>query len=69
MSLPTYIRRRKTKAPVDYIVLKSNIDRRQIQRTLQLLGEWKQDYEGYYINPPKRHVRPFWLVPKLATEQ
>jgi len=39
-------------------------------RMLQLYKQWEEkDFEGYYINPTKRHVRPFWPLPKAAAEQ
>ena len=38
-------------------------------RVLQARNAWESDYAGYYINPSKRHVRPFWLVPTLESEQ
>jgi hypothetical protein len=38
-------------------------------RVMQCLKQWEQDFDGYYINPTKRHVRPFWLIPVKEAEQ
>lgn len=38
-------------------------------RVMQAHAAWQSDFAGYYINPSKRHVRPFWLVPTLESEQ
>jgi hypothetical protein len=38
-------------------------------RVMQVHKAWESDFAGYYINPVKRHVRPFWLVPTLESEQ
>jgi hypothetical protein len=38
-------------------------------RVMQMYNQWKTDFAGYYINPTKRHVRPFWLVPTNELEQ
>lgn len=69
MSLPTYVKWRKIADPAQYIAQNGRMDVGQVQRMLQLQKEWEQAYDGYYINPTKRHVRPFWLLPKLASEQ
>lgn len=74
MSLPTYIRKRRVANPVDYISQHLAAEGRptspaEIHRFMQLLRGWERDYEGYYINPVKRHVRPFWLIPTDSDEQ
>jgi len=99
VSLPTYVRQRRTPNPAIYLAQKlgpefgKNFQNRLAQtppnqipnlmqtliadwqtpglwtRVLQAFHEWENDFDGYYINPTKRHVRPFWLVPKLASEQ
>lgn len=73
MSLPTYIRRRRTPNPAVYLAQRlgpeMGLDMPRANRVLQILKEWERDFDGYYINPTKRHVRPFWLVPTLADEQ
>jgi len=69
MSLPTYIRKRRVPRPQDYLRQQLNCSEQEALRFLQALKAWENDFEGYYINPTKRHVRPFWLVPKLVSEQ
>jgi hypothetical protein len=69
MSLPTYIRKRKFPRPQDYLTQALGIPVQQVDRFLQEYKKWQESYEGFYINPTKRHVRPFWLLPKLASEQ
>jgi hypothetical protein len=69
MSLPTYIRRRRVPRPQDFIAQSTGRPVAEVLRFLQELKKWENDFDGYYINPTKRHVRPFWLVPKLVSEQ
>ena len=69
MSLPTYIRKRTYPKPQDYLTKALGVPVQQVDRFLQEYNKWQESYEGFYINPTKRHVRPFWLVPKLPTEQ
>ncbi|MGH8898200.1 MAG: hypothetical protein ACRDZ4_14565 [Egibacteraceae bacterium] len=70
MSLPTFIKLRQTPRPEDYLARHLNVSAQQAMRILQLYKKWQEeDVVGYYINQTKRHVRPFWLVPKLLTEQ
>lgn len=74
MSLPTYIRRRRVPDPVAY--LDNAFGRKQVEtgpafwnRVLQLHKQWQEDYDGFYINPAKRSVRPWWLVADRAADQ
>lgn len=69
MSLPTYIRKRKFARPQDYLVQALGKTEQEVTRFLQEYKKWETSFEGFYINPTKRHVRPFWLVPKLPAEQ
>jgi hypothetical protein len=69
MSIPTYIRKRQFARPQDYLTKALNLPEQQVTRFLQEYKKWQESYEGFYINPTKRHVRPFWLLPKLASEQ
>lgn len=101
MSLPTYIRRRRTPDPAQFLAknlgpeLLRELDAGltaaakagkpdqfikdwalqwsgagRWNRVLQAYKHWEEkDFDGYYVNPPKRHVRPFWLLPKLYDEQ
>lgn len=69
MSLPTYVRKRATPNPADYLC-KNGVTPQAAYRFLQLYRQWEQhDFEGYYINPTKRHVRPFWLLPDRPEQQ
>lgn len=69
MSLPTYIRRRR-RTLQQFIAESYRLPMDFVEKLVQGIQWWqKNDFEGYYINPTKRHVRPFWLVPKLASEQ
>ena len=73
MSLPTYIRKRRIPNPVDFLVEHyanrgQRLDRPEANQMVQLFRKWERDYEGFYINPTKRHVRPFWLVPSRTDE-
>ncbi len=69
MSLPTYIRKRRVARPQDFIAQSTGKSVAEVTRFLQELKKWENDFQGYYINPTKRHVRPFWLVPKFPEEQ
>lgn len=69
MSLPTYIRKRKFPRPQDFLVQKLGKSVGEVNRFLQAMKEWENTYEGFYINPTKRHVRPFWLLPSDPDEQ
>jgi len=69
MSLPTYIRKRKFPRPQDYLVQALGKSEQEVTRFLQEYKKWQETYDGFYINPTKRHVRPFWLLPKLPAEQ
>jgi len=69
MSLPVYVRRRRTPRPQDFIANQLKIPVGEAMRFLQSLKSWEKDFDGYYINPTKRHVRPFWMVPKQAEQQ
>lgn len=69
MSLPTYIRRRVRKSE-EYLAQQFGIPADQAAKMISAYRFWeKNDFEGYYVNPVKRHVRPFWLVPKRIDEQ
>ncbi len=69
MSLPTYVHRRRIAKPEDYIQQALNAPPQVVHRFLQALKAWQNDFEGYYINPTKRAVRPFWLLPKDSDDQ
>lgn len=70
MSLPTYVKQRRTPRPEDFLARELNLSIPEANRILQVYKKWEeQDFIGYYINPTKRHVRPFWMLPKDATEQ
>lgn len=70
MSLPTYVRKRRHPNPADYLCKELGLPPQLIYRTLQAYNHWRDhDWEGYYINPTKRHVRPFWLLPTRADQQ
>jgi hypothetical protein len=69
MSLPTYIRKRKFARPQDYLKQALGKSEQEITRFLQEYKKWQESFEGFYINPTKRHVRPFWLLPTLPAEQ
>ena len=79
MSLPTYVRHRRVANPADYILQrlaadnarngKGECDPGEVYRILQLRKQWEDDYDGYYINPVKPHVRPFWLLPSREDEK
>lgn len=70
MSLPTYVKLRKTPRPQDFLARELNVSIPEATRILQVYKQWEEnDFVGYYINPTKRHVRPFWLLPKAAAEQ
>lgn len=69
MSLPTYIRNRRHR-PEEFLARAFNLPVAAAKKIVTAYRWWEEnDYDGYYINPPKRHVRPFWLVPKLPAEQ
>lgn len=74
MSLPTYIKRRRIHNPAFYLAekLAKETGRQDVgfyNRIMQVLKQWEKDFDGYYINPAKRHVRPYWLLPRLEEEQ
>lgn len=70
MSLPTYIRKRKHPNPADYLCETLGMPPQTVYRFLQAYNQWRDhDFEGYYINPTKRHVRPFWLLPDRPEQQ
>lgn len=69
MSLPTYIKQRRFPRPQDFLTKELGKSEQEVTRFLQALKKWENDYQGFYINPTKRHVRPFWLIPKAPTEQ
>lgn len=69
MSLPTYVRRRRIAKPEEYLQQALQAPPQVVHRFLQALKAWQNDFEGYYINPTKRAVRPFWLLPQFAADQ
>lgn len=69
MSLPTYVRRLTEPDPVKYLTKQIGGDPALWTRAVQVLKAWKEDYQGYYINPTKKHVRPFWLTPFNVSDQ
>lgn len=70
MSLPTYVKQRRTPKPEDFLARNLNVSIPEAMRILQVYKQWEEgDFVGYYINPTKRHVRPFWLLPRDAAEQ
>lgn len=69
MSLPTYIKSRKYPKPEQFLAKELGKSPQEVARFLQAMKKWEKDYEGFYINPTKRHVRPFWLLPSDPDEQ
>lgn len=69
MSLPTFIRRH-TRTAEDFVAQSFSVPVETAQKLIQAYKFWERnDFAGYYINPVKRHVRPYWLIPKRADEQ
>lgn len=69
MSLPTYIKSRKYPKPEQFLTKELGKTPAEVHRFLQALKKWETNYEGFYINPTKRSVRPFWLLPSDPAEQ